>query len=118
MPPFRLHLAKQEQRYGRRIEKVFQGQTELQYLALSETSITDAGLEHLKGLTQLEILDLDGTRVTDAGLEHLSRMTQLKALTLWGAKVSSPGVKKLQTALPNCEIYWKPPERKRPAAPE
>ena len=51
-----------------------------QKLCLSDTQVTDAGLEYLKELTQLQQLDLDGTQVTDAG------------------------VTKLQQALPNCEI--------------
>ncbi|MCP5111741.1 MAG: hypothetical protein GY953_13000, partial [bacterium] len=33
--------------------------------------LADDGLEHLKGLTQLGWLHLNGTEVTDAGLEHL-----------------------------------------------
>ena len=51
------------------------------YVSLANTSVTDAGLEHLKGLTKLKELDLESTNVTDAG------------------------VKKLQQALPNCKIH-------------
>jgi hypothetical protein len=54
--------------------------TQLQGLSLIKTSITDAGLEHLKGLIQLKELSLNKTRVTDAGVE------------------------KLQQALPKCKI--------------
>jgi hypothetical protein len=49
-------------------------------LYLSDTQVTDTGLEHLKGLTNLERLELNRTQVTDEG------------------------VRKLQEALPNCEI--------------
>jgi hypothetical protein len=37
------------------------------------SSVTDAGLTHLKGLTQLWTLDLDDTNVTDEGVKRLQR---------------------------------------------
>ncbi len=39
--------------------------------ALVEEATTDADLEHLKGLTKLEYLWLSGTQVTDAGVADL-----------------------------------------------
>ena len=47
--------------------------SELRYLDLTNTQVTDAGLVHLAGLTKLEELVLDGTQVTDAGVEELKR---------------------------------------------
>jgi hypothetical protein len=35
--------------------------------------LSDAGLVHLKGLTNLSYLQLDGTQVTDAGVKELTR---------------------------------------------
>jgi Leucine-rich repeat (LRR) protein len=61
-------------------------------------------LENLQGLTQLSILWLDHTAVTDAGLEHLKGLTQLQTLDLSGTNVTDEGVKKLQQALPKCQI--------------
>jgi len=81
------------------------GLTELQVLNLYVTSITDAGLEHLKGLTNLRSLDLYDTNVTDAGLEHLKGLTNLRYLGLRKTNVTDEGVKKLQQALPKCEIH-------------
>jgi hypothetical protein len=103
---------------------------ELKALWLTNTRITDAGLVHLQGLGRLETLGLDGatkitdvgllhlqeltrlrclvlidTQVTDAGLVHLEGLSQLKELDLCGTNVSDEGVKKLQQALPNCEIH-------------
>ena len=49
-------------------------------LALSETQVTDAGLEQLRGLTQLCLLDLCNTEV-EAGLAHLTGLTQLESRT-------------------------------------
>ena len=43
----------------------------LQYLDLSETQITDAGLPHLARLSELQHLFLQGTQITDAGRAHL-----------------------------------------------
>jgi hypothetical protein len=56
-------------------------------------------------LTQLEWLQLGYTQVTDAGLEHLKGLNQLRALGLESTKVTDEGVKKLQQALPMCYIH-------------
>jgi hypothetical protein len=77
---------------------------QLDSLYLFGKQLTDAGLEHLEELTQLESLDLSGTQITDAGLDHLRGMSQLAQLTLEETQVSDSGVKKLQVALPNCQI--------------
>jgi len=90
-------------------------------LILDDTPITDAGLARLKGLRQLQKLSLDNTRITDAGLEHLTGFTQLEWLGIENTKVTAEGVKKLQKALPKCEIYWPPPtkdEGQNRAAPD
>ena len=78
--------------------------TQLEDLDLSCTEVTDRGLEHIKGLDQLELLDLSNTLVTDAGLEALKGMNRLQHLHLHQTKVTAEGVKKLQQALPECEI--------------
>jgi len=71
---------------------------------LSDTQITDAGLEHLKGLTSLQWLDLRYTQITDTGLEHLKGLTSLQWLELNSTRVTDTGIKKLQEALPKCRI--------------
>ena len=40
-------------------------------LCLSETQVTDAGLQHLAGLTELSVLDLSQTQVTEEGAAAL-----------------------------------------------
>jgi hypothetical protein len=80
------------------------GLPRLKDLILSDTQITDDGLAHLAGLTQLQSLVLDRSQITDAGLAHLAGLSQLQSLSLRGTIVTDDGVKKLQKALPNCEI--------------
>ena len=77
----------------------------LMTLSLARTNVGDGDLARLRGLSRLRVLDLSGTRVTDAGLEHLKGLTQLQRLHLLCTKVTAEGVKKLQQALPNCEIH-------------
>jgi hypothetical protein len=45
----------------------------LQFLDLSNTTVTDRGLAHLKELNKLGWLQLGNTRVTDAGLIDLKK---------------------------------------------
>ena len=70
------------------------------------TRVTDSDLEHMKMmLTNLQWLNLESTQVTDAGLEHLKGLTKLVLLDIRNTHVTDEGVKKLQQALPNCEIH-------------
>lgn len=78
--------------------------THLQVLSLELTGVTDAGLARLKNLPNLVYLNLYGTQVTDAGLEHLKGLKHLRSLYLWQSKVTPEGAKKLQEALPGCEV--------------
>jgi hypothetical protein len=81
-----------------------EGLTQLQYLSLSNTMVGDIGLVYIRGSTHLEFLILDGTRVTDAGLVQLQGLTRLLWSDLSDTKVSDAGVERLQRALPNCRI--------------
>ena len=81
-----------------------EGMPQLQWLYLDDTGITDAGLKHLVGLTRLTTLDLSGTEITDTGLEYLEGMTELQQLEVGHTQVTDAGVKKLQQALPKCQI--------------
>lgn len=81
-----------------------QGLSQLQVLSLESTGVTDAGLEKIKGLGNLVYLNLYATGVTDAGLQQLTGLKHLRNLYLWQTKTTPDGVKKLQEALPGCEI--------------
>jgi len=75
---------------------------------LSDTQITDAGLDYLGGLTNLEVLDLSDTQITDTGLGHLNGLTNLKLVGLSDTQITLEGAEALLEALPNCEIshFW------------
>ncbi|NQU24227.1 MAG: hypothetical protein HQ567_23340 [Candidatus Nealsonbacteria bacterium] len=77
----------------------------IEAIDLLDTRVTDAGLAHLKSLRSLQWLRFDGTEVSDAGLVHLEDLTDLEAVYLRAMQVTNEGVKKLQEALPNCQIY-------------
>ncbi len=94
------------------------GLTSLEVLRLDGTQVTDAGLVHLKNLTKLQQLCLARTQVTDAGLVHLSGLTRLSQLDLGHAQVTDEDVRKLQEALPNCEIiHYRSSARPKRAKP-
>jgi hypothetical protein len=76
----------------------------LNHLNLDGMAITDAGLAELTRYQDLESLSLSGTKITDAGLEHLAKLPKLKELWLRGTAITDAGYKKLQAALPECEI--------------
>src|SRR5216684_3874720 len=54
-----------------------------------------APLKDLTGLTNLEYLNVYGTAVTDVGLANLEGMKKLKNLYVWQTKVTEAGVGKL-----------------------
>jgi hypothetical protein len=60
-------------------------------------------MAHLSSLTNLRWLSLAGTQVTDTGLEQLKGMSHLKGLYLAGTQVSNEAVQRLEQALPTCK---------------
>lgn len=67
--------------------------------------LTARDFEAMSRMSNLRVLDLTGTSTDDAGLSHLERLRDLKTLWLRGTNVSAEGVRRLQTALPQLEIY-------------
>jgi hypothetical protein len=76
----------------------------LRMLTLDGLPITDDGLAQLLVLTELEDVSLNRTKITDAGLEHLAKLPKLKHLWLRGAPITDAGYRRLEAALPDCEI--------------
>ncbi len=76
----------------------------LQFLNLDNTTITDMGLAEISRLTELNSLSLSGTKITDDGLVHLAKLPKLKDMWLRNTAITDAGYRKLQAALPECEI--------------
>jgi internalin A len=68
------------------------GLKNLRNLHLARTAITDAGLSHLAELDLLELLTLDRCTVSDAGLVHLEGLTRLQSLNLPETRIGDAGV--------------------------
>jgi hypothetical protein len=76
----------------------------LKKLHLERTKIGDDGLKHLKLFKDLTYLNLYDTKVTDAGLEHLKELKKLEKLFVWKSAVTEAGIKKLNESLPDLKI--------------
>jgi len=84
--------------------------TNVTFLELGGTQITDAGLEHLEGLASLDHLTLYSTSVTDTGLEHLEGLASLVTLHLARTRVTETGLEHLEglTNLTDLNISYTP----------
>ena len=76
----------------------------LEVLDLYSCPITDNGLKHLRNLTQLRKVNLVGSKVTDKSIPLLANWKKLKYLAVGGSQITREGIRKLQAALPNCEV--------------
>lgn len=73
-------------------------------LHLQRTRVGDDGVARLAALTRLEYLNLYGTGVTDAGVKHLTGLTSLRSLYLWQTGVTPTGIAALTSALPRLSV--------------
>lgn len=71
----------------------------IQWLDLTCTKVTDAGIVHLKKLKNLRVLSLDGTLVSNNCLEHVEHLKQIEQLELGGTRITDEGLQHL-SALP------------------
>jgi hypothetical protein len=69
--------------------------TQLHWLHLRSTKISDRGLSHLVTLQQLRGLDIGNTNITDIGIQQISKMTKLNLLNLEQTRVSDGGITEL-----------------------
>ena len=77
----------------------------LKVLFLEDTVVGDDGLAHLANLKELEELILNNTDVSDAGLAHLKGLNELMALQLQNTRVSDAGLEHLK-GLSKLEHLW------------
>jgi hypothetical protein len=76
-------------------------------LNLYDAGISNRDVETISRLSKLENLCLAGNLyLDDRAIEHLASLKNLRVLELQGTSVTAVGRKRLQEALPNCEIHW------------
>ncbi len=80
-------------------------------VAERQPAITDAGLVFVRALPNLEFLDLSGTKVTPAGLLRLEGMAKLRELVILGVPIDADQEAKLRRALPQATIRTGPLDR-------
>lgn len=103
--------------------------SQLTFLEMSRSSVTDTGMKHIEKLAALkhlslpgnrkltgktldyvgklralETLDLSATNVDDASLAHLYELRKLIGLAVENTKVTRTGVEGLKTKLPKCAV--------------
>ena len=74
------------------LQKLASAGSDLLWLDLSRTGITDAGLKVLAKMPNLEHLDLRGTAVGDDGVRALAPLHNLQTLGLYGTAVTDAGL--------------------------
>jgi hypothetical protein len=84
--------------------KVVAKMPNLEHLDLRGTAIGDEGVRALAGLQNLQTLSLYGTAVTDSGLEALRGLPSLRRLYVGGTKVTEPGLDALRKARKELQI--------------
>lgn len=79
----------------------------LKRLELRGSKISDAGLVHFQAFPDLDFLVLSETAVSDAGLPQLTKLDKLRQLDLRKCQATTTaGVGLLRQALPNCKIEY------------
>jgi Leucine Rich Repeat (LRR) protein len=69
--------------------------TEIEYLILTGTEVTDEGLVHVRQMPRLKTLGLAGTQVSDLGCKELAQIETLAELSLADTAITDEGVKHL-----------------------
>mgnify|MGYP001336918556 FL=1 len=76
----------------------------LERIHLENTGITDNGIESLISLNKLTYLNLHGTKITNSSLEQIGEIQSLKSLYIWNTNVTEEGIKQLKEKNPNLII--------------
>lgn len=78
------------------VKKLVEVSSQLLWLNLARTKVTNAGLAEVAKCTQVTRLHLENTSVSDEGLAHVANLVNLKYLNLYGTKVSDKGISHLK----------------------
>lgn len=78
--------------------------TNLERLHLENTKISDGLLAKLGALPNLEYLNLYGTKTTDGGIAKLASAKGLKKLFVWQTGVTQNGAKALEAQVPGLKV--------------
>jgi hypothetical protein len=80
--------------------------TDMTYLNLNKSNITDAGLAHILPLAdRLYSLDIRDTAITDDGIPYLLQLRKLIVLRLGSrSRITAEGFNEIRRSLPNCNI--------------
>lgn len=81
--------------------------TELQWLTMSNSRLTDAGIQTLlqADWKQLSLLRLDNADISDVSLERLAQLPALRTLHIANTHVSPAAVAKLTARKPGLRVY-------------
>ncbi len=80
----------------------------LRSLGLSDTNVTDAGLENLKDLVDLEELELGRRKrenLSDIGIAHLKNLKKLKSLWIYNSTITDAGMLQLSGMTELIELH-------------
>jgi internalin A len=75
--------------------------TKLKQLQISQTEVSETGLENLAALAHLERLMLYEVPITDADLRYVKPLTTLKQLTIGHTKITDAGLENLKVFCPS-----------------
>jgi hypothetical protein len=84
--------------------KWISGLPNLSRLYLDNTLITDEGIAFLKNTTELRYLNLVGTSITEKGLRALSSLPHLKSVYLYQSEVKMEAIAEIQQRMP--KVYF------------
>lgn len=95
--------------------ELLSGLQQLQWLAMQNNDLTDAGAKRIAelGFPHLKMLKLDNARITDDGLESLSTLTNLRDLHIRQTQISPKAVLATQVTKPYLRIYNSTPPTKK-----
>jgi hypothetical protein len=76
----------------------------LEYMDLKRTQIGNSSLRHLNERTNIWWLDVRETAVTDEGIAHLANVPSLRKIEIDAGQASPTTIDELRRALPHCTL--------------